>query len=210
LGIRGVDVIAQPAIARRIGPRLIMGLLAACTTVLTACATGQHASTSQQTPAVDANNGVVGAIELRAVAILPPAGDKTSYASGDDATITAVIVNTGNTGDTLTKVSSSAAGGFQLGSGTSASAAPASSSSTAPAGATTIDIPADSSVSFGVPSSTSTLTLTGLTAKLYPGQSVAVTFTFANAGSVTVSVPVQLTTTPGSSTVPVPSGANAG
>jgi hypothetical protein len=55
-----------------------------------------------------------------------------------------------------------------------------------------------------------TMTLTGLTAELFPAQSVPVTFTFASGTSVTVVLAVQLTTeAPSAPTVSVatqPSG----
>jgi copper(I)-binding protein len=132
-------VIAAPDIKRRIG----IGLVAACTTLLTAaCATGQQAATSNVVPAVDATSGTLGDLQLRAVAIKPPP-DGPSYAAGAAAQLQLVIVNTGQKSDSLQNVSSPAASGSQVfatseeaSAAASPSASGTASDSSSPSGST--------------------------------------------------------------------------
>lgn len=91
----------------------------------------------------------------------------------------------------------------------SASASPSSTSSAEPssppsASATSapIDLPARQSVQVGISDGDATVTLTGLTAELFPAQSVPVTLTFASGTSVTVTVAVQLSSASEAPTAP--------
>jgi copper(I)-binding protein len=92
---------AQASIARRIG----IGLVAVGATMLTgACAAGQLAATSLETPAIDGTTGHVGQMQLHAVAIVAPSGP--CVLPGADAALTFVVVNNGRSSDSLTGVSS--------------------------------------------------------------------------------------------------------
>jgi copper(I)-binding protein len=117
----------QPAIKRRIG----IGLVAVLVTLLTsACATGQHAQTADEVPAIDATSGSVGSLQLHEVAIKTPPG--SSYAAGDAAVLQLVVVNTGHDTDTLQTVTTPGAAGFQVfASAADASSAASPSSSSA-------------------------------------------------------------------------------
>jgi copper(I)-binding protein len=211
----GVDVKASAGIARRVGSAVVVVGAVLTTALSTAgCATGQHAATAEETPAIDAAIGTVGSIALRGVAILAPDTGATSYPQGSNAAMTLVIVNTSTRPDTLSSISSPAATSWVLldGNTTLLPVAPSSATSTGPpvVGAVppqVVTIPPGRSVSFALPSSTQSLFLTGLKQQLYTASSVPVTFTFQSAGAITVTVPVQLTPTPGSSTLPAPSGA---
>lgn len=207
---------APAGIARRVGS-VVVAVGAVLTTAFSTagCATGQHAATAEETPAIDGAIGTVGPIDLRGVAVLAPDTGATSYPQGSNAAMTAVIVNTSTKPDTLTSISSPAATGWVLldGSTTLLPVAPSSSgTSSGPpvVGAVppqVVTIPPGRSVAFALPSSTQSLFLTGLKQQLYTASSVAVTFTFQAAGAITITVPVQLTPTAGSSTLPAPSGA---
>lgn len=201
----------------------VIGTLAVCALVLTGCAAGKKAPTSEETPAIDGTNASVGKLLLREVAIAAPK-DGPSYAQGASATLQLVIVNTGAVADTLTAVTTTAASSVSAttatgtasssgtadspsvsGSTSGSSSAPASASgSSASAGPfAPVEIAPNSSVSFGVGSGSQVLVLNSLTAQLFPATVVSVTFQFQNAGSVTVQVPVQLTAdeSPGGQTV---------
>jgi copper(I)-binding protein len=207
---------APAGIARRVGSAVVAVGAVLTTALSTAgCATGQHAATAEETPAIDAAIGTVGSIELRGVAILPPDTGATSYPQGSNAAMTLVIVNSSTKPDTLSSISSPAATSWVLldGNTTLLPVAPSSSAtSTGPpvVGAVppqVVTIPPGRGVSFALPSSTQSLFLTGLKQQLYTASSVPVTFAFQSAGAITITVPVQLTPTPGSSTLPAPSGA---
>lgn len=208
----------QPTVARRIG----IGLVAVCATLLSSsCATGQDAHTANETPAIDGSNGDAGAIQLHAVAIRAPAA--VSYAPGGDAEMTLIIVNTGNSADTLTQVSSPRFGSAEVFKNTAAAlTAEKADPSGALAGKAATPafveqpIAAGQSLNIGVRDTgtdTSTepvLVLRGLTkTPLFPGESVPVSFTFADAGTVALTVPVQLSLTPPNASVPVPSGSSS-
>lgn len=99
---------AQPAIRRRFG----IGLVAVLAAVLTsACATGQHAQTADEQPAIDATSGAVGSLQLHNVAIKTPTGP--AYQAGDAAELQLIVANTGRDTDTLQSVSTPTSSGFQ-------------------------------------------------------------------------------------------------
>lgn len=92
---------AHAPIARRIG----IGLLAIGATLLTgACAAGQLAATSLETPGIDGVQANVGDMGLHAVAIVAP--DGPCVLPGADAALTFVLVNNGHSADSLQGVSS--------------------------------------------------------------------------------------------------------
>lgn len=207
---------APAGIARRVGS-IVVAVGAVLTTALSTagCATGQHAATAEETPAIDGAIGTVGSIDLRGVGILAPDSGAASYPQGANAAMTLAIVNTSTKPDTLTSITSPAASGWVLldGNTTLLPVAPSSSgTSTGPpvVGAVppqVVTIEPGRSVAFALPSSTQSLFLTGLKQQLYTASSVPVTFSFQTAGAITITVPVQLTQAPGSSTLPAPSGA---
>lgn len=207
---------APAGIARRVGS-IVVAVGAVLTTALSTagCATGQHAATAEETPAIDGAIGTVGSIDLRGVGILAPDSGAASYPQGANAAMTLAIVNTSTKPDTLTSITSPAASGWVLldGNTTLLPVAPSSSgTSTGPpvVGAVppqVVTIEPGRSVAFALPSSTQSLFLTGLKQQLYTASSVPVTFSFQTAGAITITVPVQLTRAPGSSTLPAPSGA---
>jgi periplasmic copper chaperone A len=207
---------APAGIARRVGSvAVVVGAVLTTALSTAGCATGQHAATAEETPAIDGAIGAVGPIDLRGVAILPPDSGAASYPQGSNVAMTLVIANTSTNADTLTSVSSPAASGWVLLDGTTTLlpvAPPTSVASTGPpvVGAVppqVVTIPPRHSVAFALPSSTQSLFLTGLKQQLYTASSVPVTFSFQTAGAITITVPVQLTAAPGSSTLPAPSGA---
>jgi copper(I)-binding protein len=210
------------ALRARLGA--VIGTLAVCALVLTGCAAGKKAPTSEETPAIDGTNATIGKLLLREVAIAAPTSGP-SYAQGANANLQLVIVNTSGAADSLTGVTTSAAGSITVGSyvaasdgasssssdstsgspsgSTSGSSSASSSSSAAPGGFAPVEIGPDSSVSFGVGAAKTVLILNSLTNQLFPATVVSVTFQFQNAGSITVQVPVQLTASesPGGQTV---------
>lgn len=218
---------AQATIMRRIG----IGLVALCATMLTAsCATGQHASTANNIPAIDGTDGSVGKIDLRAVAIKSP--DEACYLPGSNAAMTLVIVNSGTTPDTLTGVSSPRFGSAVVAANAAEattylqSASGSGSCAAAPSGSNTPSAAPQASGSLPAPAPNPALTAgralqLGLTDTgtdtsalpvivledlqgnaLYPGESIPVTFNFGAAGEITLTVPVQLSATANQATVP--------
>jgi hypothetical protein len=97
---------AEPVTVRRIG----LGLAVAAALLTTACAAGQQAATANEQATLDGVNRTLGSIALRGLAIEAPAA--TSYAPGSSARLRLVIVNTGETTDKLTSITSSAASGW--------------------------------------------------------------------------------------------------
>jgi copper(I)-binding protein len=220
---------AQATIARRIG----IGLAAACATLLTAsCATGQHAATANEVPAIDGTSGQVGSISAHAVAVVAPAF--ACYLPGSAAALTMVIVSSGDSNDTLTGVTSprfsssivlpssddantyvtKVAGSGSCSPSATASAAPSAPAQTLPAAVTTPPtIAAGQSLQINVAdtgtdtSANPAVVLRGLVkGALYPGESIPVTLTFANAGDLTMTVPVSLSLVANNSVIPTGTG----
>ena len=123
---------APAGIARRVGS-IVVAVGAVLTTALSTagCATGQHAATAEETPAIDGAIGTVGSIDLRGVGILAPDSGAASYPQGANAAMTLAIVNTSTKPDTLTSITSPAASGWVLldGNTTLLPVAPSSSTS---------------------------------------------------------------------------------
>lgn len=96
--------------SRRIG----VGVAAAASALfaLAGCATGQHAQTAAEVPAIDGVGAQIGSIALRAVTVAPPA--ENNYAAGTDADLQLVIVNQGATDDKLVGVTTPAADEVRL------------------------------------------------------------------------------------------------
>jgi copper(I)-binding protein len=181
--------------------------------VLTGCAAGQIASTSEIVPVVDGISANVGAIDLRAVAVSPPTD--RSWAEGSSAPLQMYLVNNSSAADQLVSVTTDRAasvqlvahGGVEASSASSSSASSSAASSSAPASPSTatsreasqpISLPAGQSISVGFDPGNPQVLLTGLKETLFPATSFAVTFQFAQAGSVTAQVPVHLTRGPSS------------
>jgi copper(I)-binding protein len=219
---------AKATLARRIG----IGLFAVGATLLTAsCATGQHAASAQETPAIDGVTGHLGSMQLHAVAITSP--DGACVLPGGDAALSFILVNTGHSADALSGVSSPrfsssvavataddlaeyAKADAGTGNCNDTAAPQASSTPSAnpslPAAAGQQTVPPGQSLPLGVydagtnapgvPTEPIVL-LRGLQGgPLYPGSSIQVTFSFNSAGSVTLQVPVQLSVAPNNSVVP--------
>jgi copper(I)-binding protein len=222
-------VFAQPVTVRRLG----IGLAAFVALLTSACAAGQHASTSEQRPSLDGTNGSVGSINLRGIVIEAPSGTTAYYPVGSDAAVKIVLVNNGTQQDRLISITSPAVtdwGSFATTSDADAvieahsspSAAETKSGKAKPSGtpsATTLPLPtpsqsiaisAGSRRSWGTPESKGTLLLIHTTKALYPGTTIPLTFQFANAGSVTLAVPIALSRSPQTSVIPEPSSSIEG
>lgn len=184
-------------------------LVAVSAAVLTAaCAAGQQAQTAQERPSIDGTTGVIGQLQLEGVALHAPTGIR-AYPAGSAVAMKLYIVNNGQSGDTLTNVTSSAFTGWQVVS------TPAVPAATATGGGSESGTPQQigpgaaiglglTNLTPGGTGSAETLVLTGLktsSAPLYPGSAVPVTFTFANAGQTTLTVPVQVSAQPNSQTL---------
>ncbi len=189
--------------------------------LVTGCAAGQDAQTVNQRPPIDGASASAGNIAVRAAGLAAPEG--TFYAKGDPAQLELVLVNNGTSDDTLTSVTSPAAGGAQFGSAGSSgttsgspsdsSSPSASDSSSARSSASASDSSASGSASSSSSAATSTpiplphggsvmigygdgpsVTLTGLTQPLYPAQTIPVTLTFGSGATVTLTLAVKLAT----------------
>lgn|GEM_PF-1145774 len=200
--------------ARRTARRPVtVALSLACVAALglTGCAAGQEALTSHMISGADGVSADQGTIGIRAAAIGPAASG--SYAAGSSAPLQVVLVNNGTAADSLTSVSSAAAGAVQLSTGgagtatgastnsssdssasSSSSANPSASDSSAPSPSrptsTPIPVPPGTSVQVGFTPGGPSAILTGLTAQLYPAQTIPVTFTFASGVQIDVKLSV--------------------
>lgn len=222
---------ARARIMRRIG----IGVLAAGAVLTTgACAAGQLAATSLETPAIDGTTGHLGQMQLHAVAIMAPKGP--CVLPGGDAALSFVVVNTGRQPDSLTGVSSprfassttvastdelatfasaDAGSGSCTASSAAASASPSASAPVTPqpqpqtvgAGqALPLGVYNAGTNAPGVPT-TPVVLLRGLKdGPLFPGTTIPITFSFASAGRITLQVPVQVSNTPAMSFVPTVPG----
>jgi copper(I)-binding protein len=206
-----VDVKAvsgQSGLLRRVN---VVAVLAVAAFGLTACATGQHAATSDEKPAIAGTHAMIGSIDIQDLSIQAPAISSRPtgsqfYATGDDAPLTLVIINNGHSTDTLTGITSPAFTSWSV-----VSTAALTQPTAIKAGATKVTIGANRSVPLGINdtgvglgSSDQTIVLRTLKATanpFYPGSTAELTFTFAKAGAVTVKVPVDLTSTPNSATI---------
>lgn len=87
-----------------------LGLAAA----LTGCGAGQITQTDLQQASVNGASGTVGAMAVRNAQLAYPDNSQGTYAPGSDAELVATIVNTGQTDDTLVKISTPAALGVTV------------------------------------------------------------------------------------------------
>jgi copper(I)-binding protein len=193
--------------------------------LIAGCAAGQDAATVNQRPPIDGASASAGNIAVRAAGLASPRGN--FYSKGDSAQLELVLVNTGTSDDTLTSVTSPAAGGAQFdssgatdltSSSTSASSGGSPSDSTSPSASgsssdsstasasssaasnSPIKLPHGSSVRIGFGDGPS-VSLTGLSQQLYPAQTVPVTLTFGSGATVTLTLAVQLASSPASAPV---------
>lgn len=202
---------------RRSAGRSRVALAALVTTggvVLAGCAAGQQTQTARQFSTVDGGNGGVGSIALRDVSIQYPESGR--YPEGGDAPLRLVVVNSGDSTDTLTEVRTDAAGSvsFGTGSGTptpdvSAGGTPSETptgtptdaptgtpggtpapTETGPPAPTSLAIPPNVAVTVGAGGPGTSIVLTGLTRELRPSAVVSITFVFQTAGTVTIQAPV--------------------
>ena len=180
---------ARPSVPRGLKVMLVAGGIAV---LLAGCAAGQVTSTAEIVPVVDGALATVSTMDLRAIAVAPPAD--RSWAEGGSAPMQMFLINNSATPDQLVKVSSDRSASVQVVAhgGVQASPSPAAPQSQS------IEVPGDESVSIGFDPGNPQLVLTGLTENLFPAQTITVTFQFAKAGSVTTRVPVRLTSPPSS------------
>jgi copper(I)-binding protein len=99
---------------------VLAGLVVAGGLALSACASGQVAQTAQMSPTVDGQMAHVGALAIRDAALDYPVSGV--YASGSDARLRMVVVNSGIAPDALVSVSSPAATDVTISEGGSAEA----------------------------------------------------------------------------------------
>ena len=156
----------------------VIGALVVCVLVLSGCAAGKKAPTSEETPAIDGTNASIGSLLLREVAIAAPT-DGPSYAQGANANLQLVIVNNGTTADSLTGVTTSAAGSVSVAPmSASASASPSASdsspTSSASASSSSSAPSSPTSCAFSsAPASSAPPAPANLPAQLCPGSSVS-------------------------------------
>jgi hypothetical protein len=201
----------------------------AATLLTSGCAAGRAAQTADQVPTQDGVNATVRNMALRGLSVEAPASPY--YVAGSDVVVNLVLVNTGNTDDALTGISTTSATGWgsfaSIGnaaqvqgaansaalasaspsvtaSSSTASGTSATGSAPAPKGSKNVPIPAGERVSYGVPDATGEQQLAGTVGRLYPGNSVTLDFTFAKAGDIKVIVPIQLSGNPGEASVSAP------
>lgn len=188
--------------------------------IATGCAAGRHSQTAYQRPTLDGTEATVGSIALRGMTIEPPAAS-TFYAKGTSAPVRLVIVNSGESADQLTGITSPSISGWRVfptasaaqgvldptGTPTSSAVSPSSGAASATsAGSQPVNLPAGARVSWGTPEGKAVLVLTSLRKPAYPGSSIPITFSFAKAGNVTVRVPVGLTNGMNDSVIPSATG----
>lgn len=145
-----------------------VGLSAA---LLSACGTGLEAQTYKETGRSDSGRADLGGLGIRNLHVTPPLSG-SSISQDENAVVSGVITNTGDTPDSLTFASSPAAATVTLAEKGDPAAA--------------IPVPAH-----GRTTTTWSVVMSGLTADLKAGQYVSLTLTFANAGRTTVQIPVR-------------------
>jgi copper(I)-binding protein len=155
-----------------------MGVLLLSPLALGACSGGQVTQTNTQDRDKAGPQGEVGNITLRSILLEYPSSGR--YDEGDDAELSAALVNTAREADTLVSIEGDSFEGVRaIGGGTT----PVSNSS----GFSTevdVEIPANDTVFLG--GDGPTILLENLTESLTSSQSIDVTLTFEQAGEVTV------------------------
>lgn len=151
----------------------VTGLVAlSLTAALAGCGAGLKAQTYQTRNAGDASNVNVGALSVRNVSVLPPAGGRIHPVGGQAPGVLA-ITNTGSQPDRLIEASSPGAAEVVL------------TQDGKPGG---VDVPASGSTG-----ESAGFVLQGLTAPLGTGEYVTMTLRFERSGTVEVLVPVAVT-----------------
>ncbi|MEO6702700.1 MAG: hypothetical protein ABI140_10520 [Jatrophihabitantaceae bacterium] len=189
---------------RRFGA--VLAATAAGAVLVAGCATGQDVQTVGQRPPIDGASASAGNIEVRAAGVLSP-DSGASYIKGGTALLQLVLINTGASDDTLTSVSTPAASSAlvsdaglpaTVAAATSSAASSASASASSSNSASTpptnepIKLPAGQSIQVGFSVVGPNISLNGLTAALYPAQTVPITFGFASGASVSIDMSVKL------------------
>jgi Copper chaperone PCu(A)C len=155
-----------------------MGVLLLSPLALGACSGGQVTQTNTQDRDKAGPQGEIGNITMRSIVLEYPSSGR--YDEGDDAELTAAIVNTAREADTLVSIEGDSFEGVRaIGGG----GQPVSNSS----GFSTdldVEIPGNQAVFLG--GDGPTILLENLAEPLTPGQSIDVTMTFEQAGEVTV------------------------
>ncbi len=154
-------------IARSPRRPLLPALAVAAAVALSGCAAGQISQTADQVSAIDGGNGRVGQIGVLNALLANPTGSE--YAKGSSAPLRLWLSNEGVQDDTLTAITTPAAGSVKI-SGKAV-------------------VPGQSLKDFSDESAQ--FTLEGLTDTITHGESVPITFKFERAGTVTINVPVQ-------------------
>lgn len=155
----------------------------------TACAAGQIAATSEQVSTVDGTSAQSGRIHLLRVALDYPDGGK--YQKGEDARLSFVAVNAGDSDDRITGIRTELAATVTI-------AEPGSGSGS---DQTVNDLALPPNQRVPAIDEGAVITLHDLSRDMYSSESGKVTFTFADAADVTLDVPVAVSTSP----VPQPS-----
>jgi copper(I)-binding protein len=165
-----------------------IGTLLFTPVVLTACSAGQLNQTSTQARDKTGPQASVGDLALREVQLAYPSGG--SYAPGDDAELTMVIANPGETPDQLVSVTGSDFASIRI-TGTGSATAPVSAGASGTAATPTGSAPAgttSASVSAGTGATSSGTSRTGATSS--GTSSTATTSGIAGAtGSPTATLP---------------------
>ena len=91
---------------------------AAALLLLTGCGSGQKAQTYLEKATAEATNDVIGALSVRALAVLPPE-DGISYPAGGDAPLSMIVVNEGAERDVLLDATTDAAADVVVAAGPS-------------------------------------------------------------------------------------------
>lgn len=156
---------------RRALPVLAVAAATTASLALTGCAAGQAAATMHEHTTIDAINGDVGDVSLRAVAL-------EAAPQGSPAALDMSLLDNGTQADELTGVEAGDLGGTLM---------------TTP---DPLDVGAGSTLrTSGTSGAGPHAVLTGLKGALAPGQTYPVTFHFRRSGSITLNVPVVLPTT---------------
>lgn len=151
----------------------------------TACAAGQIAATAEQVSTVDGTSAQSGRIHLLRVALDYPDGGK--YQKGEDARLSFVAVNAGDSDDRITGIRTELAATVTIAEGGSDQ--------------TVNDLALPPNQRVPAIDEGAVVTLHDLSRDMYSSESGKVTFTFADAADVTLDVPVAVSTSP----VPQPS-----
>ena len=159
-----------------------MGVLLLSPLALGACSAGQVTQTATQVRDKAGPQAEAGNITMRAILLAHPTSGM--YDEGDDAELSAAIINTADEADRLVSIESEAFEGVRaLGGDANPVSAPSGFSSEVD-----IEIPRDETVFLG--GDGPTILLENLSDSLTTGESIELTMTFEQAGEVTVQAQV--------------------